>query len=249
MRNWEDLECVKESANRIEGWLSDSEGEFLYKSARGVSGRGVIVEIGSWKGKSTVWLAKGAKAGSNTKIYAIDPHTGGSEHRKHGDVWTFDQLRENLEMAGVDEIVVPVVKTSEEAAKGWDKPVEFIFIDGAHEYELVKLDFQLWFPHVIEGGRVAFHDTITIYWSGPAKVAKQYIYRSRYFKNLGIIDGITFGTKVTQNSVGDRLRNRYMLALRDLMELGSRLPLLKPVRALAKKALAKIQFPTLFLSK
>jgi predicted O-methyltransferase YrrM len=105
MRNWKDLECVKEIANRIEGWLSDSEGEFLYKSARGVSGRGVIVGIGSFKGKSTIWLAKGSKDGDRAKVYAIDPHTGSSEHRKRGDVWTFDHFRENLEMAGVDDIV------------------------------------------------------------------------------------------------------------------------------------------------
>jgi hypothetical protein len=91
---------------------------------------------------------------------------------------------------------------------------------------------------------MAFHDSVS--WAGPAKVAKQYIYRSRYFKNVGIIDSITFGTKVTQNSVGDRLRNRCILALRDSVVLGMRLHLPKPIRRVAKKALRKFEFQLLY---
>lgn len=105
----------------------------------------MIVEIGSWKGKSTVWLAKGSKDGKGIKIYAIDPHKGSSEHRKwYGKVWTFEEFKENIKKARVDDVVVPIVKTSEETVRNWDKLVELLFIDGAHEYELVKQDFLLW---------------------------------------------------------------------------------------------------------
>jgi len=153
---------IKEISKNIPGWLSDAQGEFLYNTAKKCIGKGVIVEIGSWEGKSTVWLAKGSKAGSNAKIYAVDPHTGSSEHKKrYGVVWTFEEFKKNIKRANVEDIVVPIVKTSEDAARDWDeKPIELLWIDGSHEYEMVKLDFDLWFPYLIEEGIIAVHDTI-----------------------------------------------------------------------------------------
>jgi len=157
-----EIEHVKEATDKVEGWLTDAQGEFLYNAAKNCQGRGVIVEIGSWKGKSTIWLAKGSKAGSNVKIYAIDPHTGSSGHKKkRGEVWTFEEFKQNIKRANVEDIVVPVVKTSEDAERDWDgKPIELLWIDGEHEYEMVKLDFDLWSPYLVEGGTIAFHDTI-----------------------------------------------------------------------------------------
>src|SRR5574337_1383187 len=87
---------LRELARGIEGWLGDREGEVLYDLARKCTGRGAIVEIGSWKGKSTIWLAKGSKAGNGVKVYAVDTHTGSSEHRQDaGGVWTFDAFKRN----------------------------------------------------------------------------------------------------------------------------------------------------------
>src|SRR6185312_12113676 len=65
---------VKPLIADIPGWLTDEEGEALYELARGCSGSGVIVEIGSWKGKSTVCLGLGSQAGKSVPIYAVDPH-------------------------------------------------------------------------------------------------------------------------------------------------------------------------------
>jgi predicted O-methyltransferase YrrM len=110
----------------------------------------VIVEIGSWKGKSTIWIAGGSKNGNKVKVYAIDPFVDFYE----------EEFKKNIRDAKLDDIVIPLTKTSEEAAKNFDEPVEFIFIDGNHEYEFVKLDFDLWFPKVVDGGIMAFHDTI-----------------------------------------------------------------------------------------
>ncbi len=161
------IEEVKKFTNKVEGWLTDKEGETLYNLAKNCKGNGVIVEIGSWKGKSTIWIASGSKSGNKVKVYAIDPHTGSSEHQKEGEkIYTFEEFKKNIKNAKVDDIVVPLVKTSEDAAKNFDEPIELIFIDGAHEYESVKLDFDLWFPKVINGGIMAFHDTLG-YWEGP----------------------------------------------------------------------------------
>jgi predicted O-methyltransferase YrrM len=87
-------------------------------------------------------------------------------------------------MAQVDDLVTLIVKTFEEAARDFRDPLSFIFIDGAHEYEAAKLDFDLWFPKILNGGVIAFHDTILL--SGPKRVAMNYLYKSKYFKMSGL---------------------------------------------------------------
>ena len=161
-------------ACRVDGWLLKKEGELLYDLAKKCSGRGAIVEVGSWKGKSTIWLAFGSKDGAKARVYAIDPHTGSQEHRDlYGKLDTFGEFSKNISCAGVSEIVKPLVKTSEEAARSFSEPVELVFIDGAHEYDMVEKDFQLWFPRLVEGGVMAFHDTIG--WEGQIRVARDRI--------------------------------------------------------------------------
>jgi len=231
---------VKEAINKVEGWLADAEGEFLYNAAKNCKGNRVIVEIGSWKGKSTIWLAKGAKAGGNVEIYAIDPHTGSSSHKRHGEAETLKEFKENLKRANVEDIVVPVVKTSEDAERDWDgKPIELLWIDGEHEYEMVKLDFNLWSPYLIEGGTIAFHDTTA--WPGPKRVVKEKIYNSHDFANAGFIDSLTYAQKVGANSLVDRLRNWWVLFLNGVYELGASLHLPKPIKKMAKRIVALVQ--------
>ncbi len=234
------LEETKRLVKRIDGWLTDNEGELLYNLAKSCKGDGVIVEIGSWKGKSTIWLAKGSKAGNKLKVYAVDPHTGSSEHREmYGKVWTFEEFRRNIKDARVDDIVIPVLKTSEQATKFFDEPVEFIFIDGAHEYQLVKLDFELWFPRLIDGGIIAFHDTT---WSaGPKEVAKEYVYKSEHFRNAGLVGSITFAEKVKQNCLRDRIRNRYILLLMNICEFAGRSYLPERIRIIGRRLTRLIQ--------
>lgn len=194
---------MKKVTNEIEGWLSDSEGNFLYQTASNCEAKGVMVEIGSWKGKSTIYIGKGSEAGKRIKVYAIDPHIDGS----------YEEFKKNIENSRLTEVVIPIVKTSEEAAKDFTEPVEFIFIDGDHKYEKVKQDFELWFPKLINGGIIAFHDTVS--WPGPRRVVKKYIYKSRYFKNVGFVDSITFAQKTIKISLQDIFKNRYQLCLRN----------------------------------
>lgn len=216
------IDEIKKLADKVDGWLTDREGGLLYNLAKNCTGGGVIVEIGSWQGKSTIWLGRGSKKGNNVKIYAIDPHTGASEHKeRYGEVWTFEEFKKNIIVAKVDDITIPIVKTSEVAAKNFDEPVELIFIDGAHEYELVKLDFELWFPKVINGGIMAFHDTRGR--RGPAKVVEELVYKSKNFRNVRFVDTITFAEKVRQNSIKDRLINRCVLLLKKLYRFARKL--------------------------
>ena len=194
---------VKPLISDIPGWLTDEEGEALYELARACRGDGAIVEIGSWKGKSTVCLGLGSQAGASVPVYAIDPHTDGR----------FGDFTANVERAGIDDLVRPIRSLSQRAADDFHEPVELLFVDGSHEYDLVLEDFEKWVPKVVDGGWVAFHDTT---WTrGPRKVVGDAVYRSRRFKDVRFVVGsTTVARKVERNSLGDRVRNRYVLGVK-----------------------------------
>lgn len=225
-----DFAAVKEKLAGVEGWLTDEEGEALYSLARACSGRGSIVEIGSFKGRSTICLAMGAKAGRNVRVFAVDTHWGPR----------LEEFEENIRRAGVDDVVEPVAGLSQEVALDFDEPVELLFIDGAHDYDSVKLDFERWVPKLVEGGVVAMHDTT---WDeGPKRVAEDLLLRSPSFKDARFVVGsTTLGRKASRTTRGDRLRSRYVLAVKRSFELGTTLVrghrklLPKPVERGARK--------------
>ena len=230
---------VRKLVAEVGGWLTDREGEFLYEHAKGCTGTGIVIEIGSWKGKSTIWLGRGAKAGKGVRVYAIDPYTGAYEHQRFDEVSTLEEFRRNIELAGISDIVVLMVMTSEEAAKDFAERAEFIFIDGDHGYESVKLYFELWFTKLIDDGVIALHDTLG--WAGPKRVAKEFMFKSKVFKNAGFVDSIAFAQKVSQNTLRDRLRNRYILWLKVICEMANSLHLPKPFRTIGKRLTEAIQ--------
>jgi predicted O-methyltransferase YrrM len=227
---------VKPLITDIPGWLTDEEGEALYELARACRGDGVIVEIGSWKGKSTVCLGLGSQAGNSVPVYAIDPHAD----------YRFGDFKTNVERAGIADLVRPIASLSQAAAGGFDEPIELLFVDGSHEYDVVLEDFEQWVPKVVDGGSIAFHDTT---WTkGPRKVVGQGIYRSRRFKDVQFVVGsTTVARKVGRNSLADRARNRYVLGVKTAFWLGSsalkkqRRLLPKPIERLGRRVLKAIQ--------
>lgn len=144
---------ISELVRNVDGWLSEGEAKYLYALARFGPGQGAVVEIGSWKGKSTIVLASGSAAADRETVYAIDPHKGGPDQESIGltGVDTEAEFRRNIKSAGVDSRVVPMVTHSTEAAKNWDQPVRLLWIDGDHSYDAVKNDFLSWEPFVIVG--------------------------------------------------------------------------------------------------
>ena len=221
-----DAEEARRLADAVEGWLTPEEGRLLYNLAKTCTGQGVIVEIGSWKGKSTIWLGRGSKAGGRVPIYAIDPHTGSAETwQMFGEVWTFDEFLANIQTADVAGLVIPLRQMSEEAARSFDKAVELIFIDGAHEYEMVRLDFELWFPKVIDGGIMAFHDADA---PGPRELVEKHVLGSRHFRHGRFVHSILVAEKVSRASLKERFRNRCTLMSR-------RRYLPQPIRGIARR--------------
>ena len=194
----------------VEGWLSDEEAGTLYRLARACTGRGVIVEIGSFKGRSTISLGLGSQAGAGLPIYAIDPHRGPS----------YDAFLANIKAAGIDGLVTQVRLPSQEALEAiGTEPIELLFIDGSHKYELVLQDFALFVPRVVEGGWVLMHDTTSPF-PGSKRVASHLIYRSHEFADVRFVpSSMTVGRKVAQNTARDRLRNHASLAVKSTAEL------------------------------
>lgn len=144
----------------VEGWLYDEEVELLYRLASGVRG-GAIVEIGSYRGKSTVALALGSRDHHGVPVYAIDPQETftGVMGAQFGPADRVEFLR-NILRCGVAETVRVVNLTSRAAAAGWEQPVGLLWIDGDHRYESVKQDLECWQPHLAAGALVALHDSI-----------------------------------------------------------------------------------------
>jgi len=200
---------------KVGGWLTESEGIFLYQIAKKVSPQNTIVEIGSWKGKSTICLGKGTQDGNKAKIYAVDPHIGSSEHRKmFGNADTYQEFIQNIQNADIAQYIEPIRKTSENASNDFQEPIEFLFVDGAHEFKFVQLDIKLWFSKVKDGGIIAFHDT----WGfpGPNLATAILLLTSPQIKNPKLIDTITYFRKVKKNSFYDRIKNILFLLYRTL---------------------------------
>ena len=152
-----------ERFKHVEGWLNPIEGYLLYRLARDGEGAGAIVEIGSWMGLSTAWLATGSKESGREHVHAVDVFDGGPVLkdldiiRKEGT--TYHRFTENLEGLGVFDHVEPIVAESGAAAKAWTQgAIRLLFIDGDHRYPAVKPDFDLWTPHVVVGGYVVLDD-------------------------------------------------------------------------------------------
>ena len=143
----------------IEGWLTSREAVALYRLARRSAPGSKIVEIGSWKGKSTYCLAKGLREGV---IFAIDPFDGSGETGNRydalkGEIPLLRQFRANLDrhdlLRKVEIKVGPSSKFS-----GSIKDIDILFIDGDHSIEGCANDFNAYSPDVKAKGILAFHD-------------------------------------------------------------------------------------------
>ncbi len=147
----------------IEGWLGDHEGYLLFRLARDGEGEGAIVEIGSWMGRSTAWLAAGSLAAGRERVHAVDVFTGSPEHQQHELIrregTTYHRFAENLERADLFGHVEPVIAESRDAARDWNGgTIRLLCIDGEQRYEGVKTDFALWTRHLRKGGFVVLDD-------------------------------------------------------------------------------------------
>ena len=156
--------------NVIKGFLLEAEGESLYLAAKIYTKQGPCLEIGSYCGKSALYLGSAVKE-NNQLLYSIDHHKGSEEQQPGEEFFDPDLLDETgknintlpffldtIDKAGLKEIVIPIVSTSVEASKVWTKPLAMVFIDGGHSEKAANDDYDAWNPHIIPGGLLAIHD-------------------------------------------------------------------------------------------
>lgn len=152
----------------VEGWLDFEMAWVLHELARDFPASTphiTVIEVGCWKGRSTIALALGLKARGGGKVYAVDPHTG-SEQTIYlcGPMDTYDAFIENIKAAGVAEWVEPIRGTSHEARGRFpDRCAHLLILDASREYEAVVGYVDDWMTALADGAIVVFRDPFDIY--------------------------------------------------------------------------------------
>jgi predicted O-methyltransferase YrrM len=183
------------AASGLPGFLTPAEARFLGLAAACTPAAGAIVEIGSFKGKSTVVLATVAQYYGLGSVTAIDPHTFDNpelaEHRAAPGASSYDAFLHNIRSAGVADSVEVDRAHSTDVAPRWARPIRFLWIDGNHTWAGARADFDGFMPHLVPGGVVAFHDALHLF-PGPIRVFVEEVLRSDRFGAAGFAGSIAW---------------------------------------------------------
>ena len=165
--------ALRSAALAATGFMPPEEGDALYDAAL-VAAAAVpgapFVEIGSYCGRSTVWLGAAARQ-AGTVLFAVDHHRGSEENQagwEHhdptlvdpavGKIDTLATFRRTIAAAGLEDVVIAVVGPSAAIARFWSTPCALVFIDGGHGVQAARDDYSGWTPRVAPDGLLASHD-------------------------------------------------------------------------------------------
>ena len=161
---------LRQAAEAARGFMPPQEGVALYQTAAEYARLGPIAEIGTYCGKSTIYLATAARDAGQV-VVTVDHHHGSEENQagwKYHDAELVDPstgrmdtlpfFRSTLAGAGLEDHVIAVVSTSAVVSRLWRTPLGMLFIDGGHSEANVVTDYEGWAPWVTHGGVLAFHD-------------------------------------------------------------------------------------------
>ena len=169
-----DAELMK-AAEAAVGFMPVDEGLALCETAESYASAGPVLEVGSYCGKSAIYLAAGVRAararGVRQHVVTVDHHRGSEEHQEGweyhdpslvdpatGLLDTLPVLRATLAAAGVEDDVIAIVGRSADVARLWTTPLGMLFIDGGHTDAAAQRDYEGWAPRVAAGGALAIHD-------------------------------------------------------------------------------------------
>jgi predicted O-methyltransferase YrrM len=161
---------LRARAEAARGFMPPDEGEALYDAARAVDVAGPLLEVGSYCGKSAIYLGAAARE-TGRVLFSVDHHRG-SEENQPGWEWhepdlvdpavakldTLPAFRRTVHDAGLEGTVVAVVGDSPAVAANWGTPLALLFIDGGHGEAPARRDYERWTPHVAPGGTLVIHD-------------------------------------------------------------------------------------------
>jgi predicted O-methyltransferase YrrM len=159
-----------ELARAARGFMPDDEGVALHRLARERLPRGPVLEIGTYCGKSALYLGAAAREVGGV-VLTVDHHRGSEENQigwEHHDstlvdpatgrMDTLPSFRRTVEEAGLEDLVVAIVGDSTTVASIWRTPLSLLFIDGGHGDAPAQADYTGWAPWVMAGGLLAIHD-------------------------------------------------------------------------------------------
>ena len=164
---------LRAAALCTKGFMPPEEGDALHDAAltaaEAVPGA-PFVEIGTYAGRSTIWLGAAARE-ADTVLFTVDHHRGSEENQagwehhdpslvdpRTGRMDTLPSFRRTLADAGLEDVVIAVIGPSATIARHWTTPAALVFIDGGHGVEPARADYEGWTPHVAAGGLLAIHD-------------------------------------------------------------------------------------------
>ena len=164
-----DPELLK-AAEAATGFMPRAEGLALYGAAARYSAKGPVLEVGTYCGKSTIYLAAAARD-KGQPVITVDHHHGSEENQpgweyhdttlvdaRTGRLDTLPHVRATLAAAGVEDDVIVVVGRSAAVARLWRTPLGMLFIDGGHTDVAATTDYESWAPWIAPGGLLAIHD-------------------------------------------------------------------------------------------
>lgn len=163
-----DPRLVKAAEEAI-GFMPENEGLALHRAALAAARWGPLLEVGSYCGKSAIYLGAAAQE-CGSVLFTVDHHHGSEENQPGrpyhdprlvddaGRVDTFPHLRDALAGAELEDVVVAIVGRSATVARHWHTTLAMLFIDGGHSQAAVDADYDGWAPHVMPGGVLAIHD-------------------------------------------------------------------------------------------
>jgi MMP 1-O-methyltransferase len=163
-------ETLRQKAEAAKGFMPPDEGLALHGAALEAQGDGPLLEVGTYCGKSAIYLGAAARATATT-LFTVDHHHGSEENQagwEHHDgtlvdaeTGRFDTLptfRRTIGDAGLEDVVVAVIGESTTVARHWTTPLRFLFIDGGHGSDVAWADYRAWTPKLAPGGTLAIHD-------------------------------------------------------------------------------------------
>ena len=187
--NFEGIEGYDDQPENV---LLQIEADLLYSLAKTTNVKGVIVNVGGFKGKSSIALACGSKESDKSEVFSID-----RVEQK--------EFFENMKKFHVENIVFPIQGSSETIGLKWKQPIKLLFIDADHSYDSVRTDIRVWAKHLVKGGIVAFHDTepkefppglSSPTYDGPTRAVEEFINQSDDYGEVKLIGSIRYAKKV-----------------------------------------------------
>ncbi len=150
--------------------MDEAEADALYRVALDASKNGPVLEIGSYCGKSAYVIGSACKV-NRSVLFSVDHHRGSEEQQpgeEYFDPQLYDEklsrintvpyLQETLALAGLENVVLPILGISKKVGTFWKTPLSMVFIDGGHTFEAAFTDYEIWSGHIRQGGYLVFHD-------------------------------------------------------------------------------------------